>query len=58
MNFLNDDFLAPSKIENLLRFWYGKTWRIPIKDKPSEDSIGLHRLYLKIKSKIFNKYSS
>ncbi|MCM0237089.1 LicD family protein [Bacteroides fragilis] len=58
MNFLNEEFLVPSKIENLLRFWYGKTWRIPIKDKPSEDSIGWLRLYLKIKSKIFNKHSN
>ena len=31
MNFLGVDCLVPHKPERILEFWYGKTWRIPVK---------------------------
>lgn len=31
MNFLGVDCLVPHKPERLLQFWYGKSWRVPVK---------------------------
>lgn len=32
INFLGIDCLCPHKPERVLRYWYGKNWKIPIKD--------------------------
>lgn len=40
ISFLGTDFLIPLHPEKLLRFLYGKTWRIPMKNIPSKTGIG------------------
>lgn len=37
MDFLGESFNIPSHSIELLEFWYGKEWRIPISNAPSND---------------------
>lgn len=54
-NFMGEQYMIPEKVEDYLKFSYGKDWRIPIKGKPG-DAIPkwmvLERLYRKVKRKI------
>ena len=47
INFLGEDFLCPSNPEKLVEFWYGKTWRTPIRG---------HKFYYEVKSRYYWKY--
>lgn len=55
LNFLGRDFCVPALTMQLLRFWYGKTWNIPIKDKPSKDLLWFIPVYRKIIKFILGK---
>lgn len=37
MSFLDTDFNIPNHYLRLLEFWYGKDWRIPQSNSPSND---------------------
>lgn len=37
MEFLGEEFTIPNHVYELLEFWYGKNWRIPVSDAPSND---------------------
>ena len=47
IEFLGDTFNIPANPEKLLQFYYGNTWRIPIKGKEGTYTIWLHRMYRK-----------
>lgn len=37
IEFLGDIYHVPANPIHIIKYWYGKTWNIPIKDKPSRD---------------------
>ena len=48
IEFLGEKFNIPANPEKLLKYYYGRTWRIPIKGKEGTYTIWPHRLYRKL----------
>lgn len=48
IEFLGETFNVPAHPEKLLRYYYGSTWRIPIKGKEGTYTIWPHRVYRKL----------
>lgn len=56
IEFLNEKFKIPQNWEELLVYWYGKDWRIPKENCPSNDEANITKIIKKIfPKKIFNK---
>lgn len=48
IEFLGEIYKCPKDPEKLLKFWYGKNWRIPMPAKPHEEVLSaeiFHRIY-------------
>ena len=59
IKFIEENFSIPKNHEGLLEYWYGKDWRIPIANKPSNDAAKITRYLKKIlPKKIFKKIKS
>lgn len=54
INFLNTQFKAPNHSIELLEYWYGKEWRVPCPNCPSNDTIWFEKPLIWIKKKCFN----
>jgi len=53
IDFLGDTYLCPKDPEKLLEFWYGKTWRTPVRGHSFKYEVSSayywHKYYKKVK---------